>query len=93
MGFALGELPDGDIALVCSSALPSDVRRIEYYRDQRLLMLIYEIPEHNGELMHYELNEDVAEKVKKRSSMVIVQPDSVTGQPMGYYTSLIQVGA
>lgn len=93
MGFALGELPDGDLALVCDQSLPADVKRIEYYRDQRLLMLIYDIPNHEGELMHREVRDDVAEKVRKRSSMVIVQPDAMTGRPMGYYASLIQVGA
>ncbi|HOO50384.1 MAG TPA: hypothetical protein PLK94_03740 [Alphaproteobacteria bacterium] len=89
----LGQLPDGDFALVCDSSLPSGVKRVEYYRDQRLFMLVYDIPEHEGELMQYELKEDIAEKVKKRSSLVIVEPDSKTGRPMGYYTSLIQVGA
>lgn len=93
MGFALGELPDGDIALMSNETLPSDVRRVEYYRDQKLLMLVYDLPDHNGELMNYELNDDVAEKVQKRSSLVIISPDSGTGKPMGYYTSLIQIGA
>ncbi len=93
MNIELGQLPDGDLALVCDHSLPGGVKRVEYYRDQKLFMLVYDIPEHEGDLMHYELQEDVAEKVKKRSSMVIVEPDSMTGRPMGYYTSLIQVGA
>jgi len=93
MNIELGQLPDGDLALVCDSSLPAGVKRVEYYRDQRLFMLVYDIPEHDGELMHYELKDDVAEKVQRRSSMVIVEPDALSGRPMGYYTSLIQVGA
>lgn len=93
MNMIVGQLPDGDLALVSDETLPGDVKRIEYYRDQKLFMLIYDLPDHDGDLMHYELRDDVAEKVKKCSSMVIVEPDSVTGQAMGYYTSLIQIGA
>lgn len=93
MNIELGQLPDGDLALVCDTSLPGGVKRVEYYRDQKLFMLVYDLPDHEGDLMHYELKDDVAEKVKKRSSMVIVEPDMMTGRPMGYYASLIQVGA
>lgn len=93
MNIELGQLPDGDLALVCDESLPGGVKRVEYYREQKLFMLVYDIPDHEGDLMHYELKDDVAEKVRKRSSMVIVEPDLKTGRAMGYYTSLIQVGA
>lgn len=93
MSLELGELPDGDLVLVSDQRLPSDVKRIEYYRDQRLLMLVYDAADHEGDLMHYELKDDVARKVERRSSMVIIEPDLLTGRPSGYYTSLIQVGA
>lgn len=93
MSLELGELPDGDLVLVSDMRLPSDVKRIEYYRDQRLLMLVYDAEDHEGDLMHYELRDDVARKVERRSSMVIIEPDLLTGRPSGYYASLIQVGA
>lgn len=92
MNIELGQLPDGDLALVCDGSLPGAVKRVEYYRDQKLFMLVYDIPNHDGDLMHYELRTEVAEKVQRRSSMVIIEPDSKSGKPMGYYTSLIQVG-
>lgn len=92
MSFSLGELPDGDLAIVSDQTLPADVKRVEYYREQRLFMLVYDLPDHEGELMHYELRSDVADKVQRRSSMVVIEPDRTTGKAMGYYTSLIQVG-
>lgn len=92
MNIELGQLPDGDLALVSDARLPDDVKRVEYYRDQKLFMLVYSNPDHEGDLMHYELRDDVAAKVQKRSFMVIIEPDETTGKPMGYYTSLIQVG-
>ena len=92
MSFSLGELPDGDLAIVSDQKLPADVKRVEYYREQRLFMLVYDLPDHEGELMHYELRSDVADKVQRRSSMVVIEPDYSTGKATGYYTSLIQVG-
>lgn len=93
MNIELGELPDGDLVLVSDTTFPADVKRIEYYRDQRLFMLVYDDPEHEGDLMHYELADDVARKVERKSTLVVIEPDIMTGKPMGYYTSLIQVGA
>ncbi len=93
MNIELGQLPDGDLVLVSDSCFPADVKRIEYYRDQKLFMLVYDDPDHEGDLMKYELQDDVARKVERKSSMVIIEPDQITGRPMGYYTSLIQVGA
>jgi hypothetical protein len=92
MDIELGQLPDGDLALVCGTSLPGDVKRVEYYRDQRLFMLVYDLPDHEGDLMHYELRPEVAEKVQRRSSLVVIEPDKASGKPMGYYTSLIQIG-
>ena len=92
MDIELGQLPDGDLALVCGTSLPGDVKRVEYYRDQRLFMLVYDLPDHEGDLMHYELRPEVAAKVQRRSSVVVIEPDKVTGKASGYYASLIQVG-
>ena len=92
MSFSLGELPDGDLAIVSDVELPADIKRIEYYRDQRLFMLVYDLPDHEGDLMHYELRAEVAAKVQRRSSLVVIEPDKVTGKASGYYASLIQVG-
>ncbi len=92
MNIQLGQMPDGDLALVSDASLPGDVKRVEYYRDQKLFMLIYDIPGHEGDLMHYELRDDLVDKILRRSSMVIVEPHPQTGKTMGYYTSLIQVG-
>lgn len=93
MGISLGHLPDGDLVIVSDSTFPAGVKRVEYYRDQKLFMLVYDDPDHEGDLMHYELADDVASKVERRSSMVVIEPDMMTGRPIGYYASLIQVGA
>ena len=89
----LGELPNGDLIMASDEAFPSDIKRVEYYKDQKLFMLIYEDDELEGDLMHYELADTVAGKVEKKSTLMIVEPDAATGRQSGYYTSLIQIGA
>ncbi|PZP56587.1 MAG: hypothetical protein DI586_03255 [Micavibrio aeruginosavorus] len=93
MNIQMGHLPEGDLVMVCDQELPSEVKRVEYFRDQKLLMLVYKDGEQEDELMHYELPEDYARRVELKSNLVIIEPDPQTGKQMGYYTSLIQVGA
>jgi len=89
----LGEMPNGDLILVTNEAFPADIKRVEYYRDQKLFMLIYEDEEHESDLMHYELADEIARKVHKKSNLMIVEPQGETGGQTGYYASLIQIGA
>lgn len=93
MNIELGQMNDGDLVMVCDRKFPADIKRVEYYRDQKLFMVVYDLPDHDGDLMHYEIADDVARKVERKSSLIIVEPDDLTGKPMGYYASLIQVGA
>ena len=53
MNVELGRLPDGGIVLCANPEFPEQVKRVEYYRDQKLFMLIYEDIDHEGELMHF----------------------------------------
>ena len=89
----LGQMPDGDLVIVSDQTLPDDVKRVEYYRDQKLFMLVYANDDHEGDLMHYELADDIARKVERKTALMIIEPDKISGKPMGYYASLIQVGA
>ena len=89
----LGELPNGDLILVTDQSFPADIKRVEYYRDQKLFMLVYERDELDSDLMHYELQDSIAQRVERKSNLMIVSPDDATGRKYGYFTSLIQVGA
>lgn len=92
MNVELGLMQDGDLALVSDEKFPADIKRVEYYRDQKLLMLVYEEESLDSELMHYELKDAVAQKVEKKSTLMIIEP-SEDGKPTGYYASLIQINA
>ena len=89
----LGQTADGDLVLVTDDPFPSDVKRVEYYRDQKLFMLVYDDDSHEGDLAHYELPDTVAQKVMRKSNLMIVEPSTTSGGMVGYYASLIQVGA
>ena len=89
----LGYLTDGNIALASDEPFKNKVKRVEYYRDQKLLMLVYEGDQHEDDLMHFELNDDAAYKVEHARNAIIYSDDAGNGQPEAYYAFLIKVGA
>lgn len=91
MNVELGKLADGGLVVMCDAPFPHEIRRIEYYRDQRLMMLVYADSEHEGDLMHYELSGVAAQSVETSPSVLVVDhaPDR---KLYGYDVPLIQVG-
>jgi hypothetical protein len=90
----LGQHKDGDLVLVTDQSFDADVKRVEYFREQKLLNIIYDLDhDHPGDLAHFELPDDVAHKVCRKSNIMIMEPHPKTGQMVGYYASLIQIGA
>ncbi len=92
MNIDLGRLADGGLVIVADAQFAHDIRRIEYYRDQRLMMLIYDDPDHEGELMHYELP-DVAAAIVESSPSIMILDKSPDKKLYGYDVPLVQVGA
>lgn len=91
MNVELGQLADGSLVVASDADFPNNVRRIEYHRDQRLMMLIYDDPTHDGELMQHELPESTADIVEAAATVLIV-----SGRPEealhAYDVPLIQIG-
>ena len=71
--------------------MPDVVKRVEFYRDQRLLMLVYHGEEHHNDLMHYEVPHAMTAPVEKSPNVLIYSlfPDH---EPIGYKAPLIKVG-
>lgn len=91
MNMELGILHDGSVMMVSDMPLPDLVQRIEYYREQRLFMLVYNDEEnHPEELMHYEIPEDMSSPVENTPNILIYSlfPDH---EPIGYKVPLVQV--
>lgn len=91
MNVELGKLADGGLVIMCDSPFPHDIRRIEYYRDQRLLMLVYDKVDHEGDLMHYELSNIAVQTVESSPSILVVD-HSPDRKLYGYDVPLVQIG-
>ncbi len=91
MNIELGVLKDGGVLLVSDRPLPHVVRHVEFYRDQKLFMLVYDGAGVESELMHYEVPEAMAQPVEKSPNVIIYSlfPDH---EPIGYKVPLIKVG-
>lgn len=92
MNIELGILSDGNVMLVSDRPLRDLVRRVEYYKDQKLLMLVYNNKEFDSELMDYEIPEELRPSVERTPNIMIYSlfPDH---EPIGYKVPLVQVGA
>ena len=87
----LGVLSDGGVMLVSDRPLPHLVQRVEYYRDQKLFMLVYNSDTSQDDLIPYEVPERVSNSIEKTPNIMIYSlfPDH---EPIGYKVPLIQVG-
>lgn len=83
--------------LVSDRPLPSVVSRVEYYREQRLFMLVYNTitaqddDNEDSDLLEYEIPENMAKPVEHSPNVIIYSlfPDH---DPIGYKVPLIKVG-
>ena len=89
MKIELGILGDGGVMLVCEKPLDDMVKRVEYYREQRLFMLVFE--DSDEELMEYEIPSDFHDTVDG-SPNVLIYTLFENHDPVGYKAPLIKVG-
>jgi hypothetical protein len=92
MNIDLAKLNDGRLAIVADAPLPGPVRRVEYYRDQALFMLIYDLDDHPGDLMHYELPPQAVAEVQKAGEIVIIARTPDNSGQVDYAVPLIKIG-
>lgn len=92
MNIELGVLHDGTVMLVSDQPLPDMVCRVEYYKDQKLFMLVYD--DHDtcdDDLMHYEVPTQLSQTVEN-SPNVIIYSLFPNHEPIGYKVPLVQIG-
>lgn len=90
--FELGHLRDGGLVLMCDRAFPAEVKRVEYYRDQKLFMLVYDGAEYDSDLMDYEVSDFAANLIKSAASNIMVVNAQNPNDLEGFDVPLIQVG-
>ena len=88
MNIELGILNDGGVMMVSDTPLPDIVRRVEYYQEQRLFMLVYN--KKDEDLMHYEIPETMKKPIENTPEIIIYSlfPNH---EPIGYTVPLVQV--
>lgn len=93
MEIDLGVLGDGKVMLVSSQPLPHIVKRVEYYTDQNLMMLVYHPAEggRDTDLIEYEIPQSLSQSVEA-SPDVIIYSLFKDHEPIGYRAPLIKVG-
>jgi hypothetical protein len=72
MNVELARLKDGRPLIVADSQLPHPVQRVEFYRDQRLVVLVYDKPDHEDDLMQCELTEASIKLFEDNSRVMVV---------------------
>lgn len=88
----LGQTKDGELIVASNQALPSDILRIEYYREQKLFTLVYEDRSIDDELMPYEMLDEVSDIIKSSPNVIIVVMAQEGEEAYEYKVPLVQVG-
>ena len=88
----LCELPDGTLMIVTDARLPADALRIEYYKDQKLMMLVYDKEDHEGDLMDQEIPKDAIKKIISARKIIVVAYANDNKGPDEYHVPIIQIG-
>ena len=94
MNIELATNSHGELLIISDEKFNSDIIRVEYYKDQKLFMLIYKDPDFEGDLMHYEIPNDAVDFVKAAPNMIIivVPDDNEVKKIRAYKTPLIRIG-
>jgi hypothetical protein len=91
MNIELGKLADGGLVIINDSPFNTEIKRVEYYRAQKLISLVYNNKDDDDELMHHELN-DVSSELVESSPTIFIVCHGPNTQLHGYDVPLIKVG-
>lgn len=88
----LGRTDNGKLIMGSNQPLPSDVERVEYYRDQKLFNLVFEDDECEDMLMNCEMSRENHELITVSPDMIIVAMVQDGEEPYEYIAPLVQIG-
>ncbi len=92
MNIALAQNAKGDLLLVSDTPFEDKIIRVEYYREQKLLNLVYDNPEIDSELMHYEISDISDDKIKHAARIILIVGPQNDKESVAYDVPLIQIG-
>ena len=88
----LGRTEKGHLILAADEPLPSKVKRVEYYREQKIFTLSFEDEEEEDRLMSYEISDEISEIVKSSPEVIIIALTEDGKDNEKYLCPLVQVG-
>lgn len=89
----LGKLHDGRLIVASNQPFPADVKRVEYYREQRLFMLVYEdTADYADDLMPCEIAPELTATIESSADIMVIAMAQAGQEPYGYPVPLVQVG-
>ena len=91
MKIELSTLKDGGVLLVNDGSMRDILKRVEFYREQKLMMLIYQDENIDADMLEYEVPDTMLGAVDD-SPDVIVYTMFENHDPIGYTVPLIKVG-
>lgn len=91
MRIEIGVLEDGGVILACKPGMEHVVKRVEYYQDQRMFMLVYHNQEKEDELLPFEIPDEF-EKPVDTAPNILIYAMFEGHEPVGYKAPLIKVG-
>jgi hypothetical protein len=83
---------EGKLIILSNQPFPADVRRVEYYREQRVMMLTYKDPNHEGDLMPCEISEETDRIIRNSPGIMVIAMAGGDEAPYGYEAPLVQIG-
>lgn len=92
MNIELATNERGDLLIISDTQFNAQIIRIEYYKDQRLFMLVYDDPDSEGDLLHYEIPEETCKLVTASANMIVVIAPDEKENVSAYKVPLIQIG-
>ncbi len=92
MNIEISVLKRGGIMLVSDRPLPYIIDHVEYYTDQKLMMLVYADNKYEDHLMDCEIADDMVNAVYQSPEAVIFTLFA-DHDPVGYKVPLVNVGS
>ncbi len=88
----LAQSKDGRLIIMSNQPFQSNVSRVEYYRDQKLMMLSFQHDENASDLMPCEISAEVDEIIRQSPDILVIAMAGKDTPPYGYEAPLIQIG-
>lgn len=88
----LAQATDGRLIIGSNQTFPGFVKHVEYYKEQRLFSLVFDMDEEPSALMPCELCPRTAAIVQSSPNIMIIAMAEEGREPYGYMVPLVQIG-